>query len=150
MLEANTVITYLACIFFLFIIGRIFIVPLKIILKLIGNSIIGGILIFIINIIGNIFNFHIGLNIGTAVIIGILGVPRSNTFNIFEVFVMEVGGQMSEEKNKNVGAGLASARKTKLKFLNILTSDLRFLTSNNKTVEICNNMLYNKQRILKL
>lgn len=74
-MEANTIITYLACIFFLFIIGRIFILPLKSILKLIGNSILGGILIFIINLIGSIFNFHIGLNVGTAVIVGILGIP---------------------------------------------------------------------------
>lgn len=86
-MEANTIITYLACIFFLLIIGRIFILPLKSIVKLIGNSILGGILIFIVNLIGTMFNFHIGLNIGTAIITGILGIPRSNSFNIFEIFV---------------------------------------------------------------
>lgn len=86
-LEANTIITYLACIFFLLIIGRLFILPLKSILKLVGNSILGGILIFIINVIGAMFNFHIGLNVGTAVITGILGIPRSNSFNIFKVFI---------------------------------------------------------------
>ena len=87
-LETNTIITYLACIFFLLIIGRIFILPLKSILKLIGNSIIGGILIFIINLIGGIFNFHIGLNIVTALVVGILGIPRSNTFNIFKIILL--------------------------------------------------------------
>lgn len=87
-MEANTIITYLACIFFLFIIGRIFIVPLKIILKLVGNSILGAILIFIVNMIGATFNFHIGLNIGTAIATGILGIPRSNSFSIFKVFVI--------------------------------------------------------------
>lgn len=98
-METNTIITYLACIFFLFIIGRIFILPLKSILKLIGNSVIGGILIFIINIIGNIFNFHIGLNIGTAIVVGILGIPRSNTFNIFKnIFIMMQKGQMKQKE----------------------------------------------------
>lgn len=87
-MEANTIITYLACIFFLLIIGRIFILPLKSILKLIGNSILGGILIFIVNIIGTMFNFHIGLNIGTAIVTGILGIPRSNSSNIFKVFII--------------------------------------------------------------
>lgn len=86
-MEANTIITYLACIFFLLIIGRIFILPLKSIVKLIGNSILGGILIFIVNLIGTMFNFHIGLNIGTAIITGILGIPRSNSSNIFKVSV---------------------------------------------------------------
>ena len=58
-----------------FILGRIFAWPLKGILKLIGNSIVGGIIIFLINLIGANFGFHIGLNIGTALVVGILGIP---------------------------------------------------------------------------
>lgn len=85
-LDINSIIVYVACIIFLFLIGKFFIIPLKSIVKIIGNSILGGILIFIVNTIGNIFNFHIGLNIGTAVITGILGIPRSNTFNTFKNF----------------------------------------------------------------
>ena len=45
------ILTYLACICFIFIIGRIFIVPIKKILKLIFNSILGGIIIYVINLI---------------------------------------------------------------------------------------------------
>ena len=74
-LEYNSVIAFVACLFFLFIVGKIFIVPLKTILKFILNSILGGIIIFIINLIGGFFNFHIGLNIITSVIVGILGIP---------------------------------------------------------------------------
>ena len=74
-MDTNAIITYLACICFLFIFGRLLILPLKTILKLIMNSIFGAILIYIINCIGTIFNFHIGLNIITAIIVGILGVP---------------------------------------------------------------------------
>lgn len=85
-LEFNTIIVYLACIIFLFLLGRIFILPLKSIAKLIGNSILGGILIFLVNIIGNFFGFHIGLNIGTAIITGILGIPRGNSFNSLKSF----------------------------------------------------------------
>jgi len=65
----------LICIITLFIIGKIFSVPIKAIFKLIGNSILGGLLIFIINLIGGAFGFHIGLNIGTALLVGILGIP---------------------------------------------------------------------------
>ena len=83
-LEVNTIIVYLACIIFLFILGKFFILPLKSVVKLIGNSILGGILIFIVNSIGSIWNFHIGLNIGTALITGILGVPRSNITDSFK------------------------------------------------------------------
>lgn len=71
----ESTIIFLACICFLFIIGKIFIVPLKIVLKLIFNSILGGLLIFAINLIGEVVGFHIGLNLLTAIIVGILGIP---------------------------------------------------------------------------
>lgn len=74
-METNNVIAFFACLFFLFIIGKIFIVPLRIIFKLIINSIVGGIIIFIINLIGGLFNFHIGLNIITSIFVGLLGIP---------------------------------------------------------------------------
>ena len=66
------IITYLACICFIFIFGRIFIVPIKKILKLVLNSILGGVVIFIINVIGNNFGFHIGLNFFTSILFGLL------------------------------------------------------------------------------
>lgn len=69
------IITYLACICFTFIFGRIFIVPIKKILKLVLNSILGGVVIFIINLIGANFGFHIGLNFFTSILIGLLGLP---------------------------------------------------------------------------
>ncbi len=69
------IITYLACICFIFIFGRIFIVPIKKILKLVLNSILGGVVIFIINVIGSNFGFHIGLNFFTSILIGLLGLP---------------------------------------------------------------------------
>ena len=69
------IITYLACICFLFIFGRIFIVPIKKVLKLVINSILGGITIYIINLIGVNFGFHIGLNFFTSIILGLLGLP---------------------------------------------------------------------------
>ena len=74
-LEANSIIAFIACLFFLFIIGKIFIVPIKMILKLIINSILGGLLIFLINCVGSFVGFHIGLNIFTAVFVGLLGIP---------------------------------------------------------------------------
>ena len=69
------IITYLACICFIFIFGRIFIIHIKKILKLVLNSILGGVVIFIINVIGNNFGFHIGLNFFTSILIGLLGLP---------------------------------------------------------------------------
>ena len=74
-MDVTSIIAYIACILFLFIFGRIFIFPIKIILKLVINSILGGLTIFLINIIGSFFNFHIGLNLITSIFVGVLGVP---------------------------------------------------------------------------
>ena len=85
-LDTN-VITYLACICFLFLFGRIFIVPVKKILKSVLNSIIGGIVIFIINLVGASFGFHIGLNFFTSIVIGFLGLPGAVILIIIKLLV---------------------------------------------------------------
>ena len=77
----TSIITYLACICFIFIFGRIFIVPLKKILKLVFNSILGGVTIFIINLIGSGFGFHIGLNIFTSIVIRAIRASWRNMLN---------------------------------------------------------------------
>ena len=56
------IITYLACICFIFFIWKTFYCAIKKIIKLVFNSILGGIVIYAINFIGGSFGFHIGLN----------------------------------------------------------------------------------------
>ena len=72
-LDNNTIIIYIACICFLFLFGRIFILPIKSVLKLVLNTCIGGLMIYIINLVG------------TAIFTGILGVPRCNFACDFEI-----------------------------------------------------------------
>lgn len=71
----NSVIAYSACICFLIIFIRVFIIPIKKIFKLVFSSVIGGFVVFFINIIGILFEFHLGLNVYTSVIGGLLGIP---------------------------------------------------------------------------
>ena len=80
-------ITYLACICFLFIFGRVFIVPIKKVLKLVINSVLGGITIFLINLIGGTFGFHIGLNIFTSILVGLLGLPGAICLIIVKLLI---------------------------------------------------------------
>lgn len=72
------VLIFISCICFLFIIGRIFIVPLKWVLKLVFNSILGGLLILLINWIGGAWGFHIGLNFFTSILIRLAGSARND------------------------------------------------------------------------
>lgn len=74
-LDFNVIITFIVCILFLLILGKIFVLPFKSIMRLIGNSIMGGLIIYIINLIGGLWGFHIGLNLITSIFVGILGIP---------------------------------------------------------------------------
>ena len=83
----TNLLTYLACICFLFIFGKVFIVPIKKILKLVINSVLGGVVIYLINLIGGTFGFHIGLNIFTSILIGLLGLPGAVCLIIVKLFI---------------------------------------------------------------
>ena len=86
-MDSNSIIAYIACIFFLFIFGKIFIVPIKTIFKLIINSVLGGLTIFIINLIGSLWEFHIGLNLITSIFVGVLGVPGAIVIVIIKLIL---------------------------------------------------------------
>ncbi len=59
----------------LFIVLKLLALPMKIIIKLVINGLVGGLIIFVINLIGANFGFMIDLNWITALIVGFLGVP---------------------------------------------------------------------------
>ena len=83
----TNIITFLACICFIFKFGKIFIVPIQKLIKLAINSILGGVVIYIINLVGANFGFHIGLNIITSIIIGILGLPGAVILVLIKLIV---------------------------------------------------------------
>jgi len=74
-LSYEIILAYTVGIIFLFFIGRLFLVPLKIILKLVYNCVIGAILLIVVNFIGQTFGFFIPLNIFSALLVGFLGIP---------------------------------------------------------------------------
>ena len=68
----------LACvagIILVLIFGKALKVPLKLALKLLFNSILCGMVIIVINFLGQYINFHISLNLFSALIVGTLGIP---------------------------------------------------------------------------
>lgn len=73
--EIGILLAYALGIFALYVVGYIFLVPIKIILRLVINSVAGAISILLINWIGGYWGIHISLNVLSAVIVGILGVP---------------------------------------------------------------------------
>ena len=117
-MEINSIITFLTCIILIFIFGKIFIWPIKSVLKLMFNSIFGGILIYIINLIGANFNFHIGLNFLTSLIVGFLGIPGAILLIILKIIL-----RIKPLLNSNQEGGVNYSTVTDLaRFLGLSTS----------------------------
>jgi inhibitor of the pro-sigma K processing machinery len=49
--------------------------PIKLLFKLIINSLLGIFFLYAVNFIGSYFGFHIGINVVTILITAILGIP---------------------------------------------------------------------------
>lgn len=86
-MELTNILIVMGCAIAIFVIGKIFLFPIKKILKLVFNTIIGGTIIYIINLIGISFGFHIGLNIITSLVVGILGIPGAILLIILSIFM---------------------------------------------------------------
>ena len=74
-IDYGVILAYIVGIFLLFILGRLLLAPLKVILKLVYNSLLGAVAIILVNLIGGLFGFHVPFNIYTSFIVGTLGVP---------------------------------------------------------------------------
>lgn len=78
---------FLIGIFLIAIFIKVFTWPIKMFLKLVLNGIFGVILLIIANLIGKSFGIYIGINIVTALIAGICGIPGVIFLIIFKLFL---------------------------------------------------------------
>jgi len=75
MINITSLVAFLAGLVLLYIIGMILVVPVKFLMKLLLNGIVGGIALFFINIVGGLFGFGLAINPINALIVGIFGIP---------------------------------------------------------------------------
>jgi len=73
--EMGVFLTFGGSLILLFLLGRVLLVPLKIILKLILNSLLGAVMLMVLNFVGANFGVLVPLNVINAVTAGVLGVP---------------------------------------------------------------------------
>ena len=74
-MDYAAILAYAFGLLLLYVVGRDLIVPLKIVIRLVYNALIGGVVLLLLNFIGGYFGLHIALNPVTALIVGFLGVP---------------------------------------------------------------------------
>lgn len=86
--DMTIAIAYVFGIILLYIIGRMFFMPIKLIFKLIYNGLIGGAMLWAVNFIGGHVGFVIAINPLTALIAGFLGLPGVILLILFKLFIV--------------------------------------------------------------
>lgn len=74
-MEAGVVAAYVVGILAVYFVGKMFLVPIKWLWKLIYNGVVGGVMLWVVNLIGAHFDFVIGINVISALVAGFLGIP---------------------------------------------------------------------------
>lgn len=74
-MDINIIIAFALGLLLIYLIGKIMVVPLKWVFKLLINAIVGGVVLWVINYFGSYINIHIPLNPITALTVGFLGIP---------------------------------------------------------------------------
>lgn len=85
--EFNVVLAYIFGIILLYVVGRMFLMPIKLIFRLIYNGLIGGAMLWALNFVGLHIGFTIAINPITALIAGFLGLPGVILLILFKIFV---------------------------------------------------------------
>lgn len=78
---------FLIAVLLLVFVIKFFAWPIKILTKLLINGVLGVVLLFIVNLIGINFGFFIGINIWTALIAGLFGIPGVLFLIVFKLFL---------------------------------------------------------------
>lgn len=74
-LDFNILLAYAFGLLLLYVVGWLLVMPIKFILRLLYNGIIGGLMLWVLNLVGGFFNLQVAINPITALIAGFLGIP---------------------------------------------------------------------------
>ena len=74
-LELNQIIAIFFGLLVIYVLARLLYKPAKLLLVLLGNSVVGGGLLVLFNAVGSYFGIGIGINVITALLVALLGVP---------------------------------------------------------------------------
>lgn len=86
--DINVILAYVFGILLIYLIGRMFLMPIKLIFRLIYNGLIGGAMLWVLNFAGAYIGFNIAINPITALVAGFLGLPGVILLILFKVFIV--------------------------------------------------------------
>ena len=71
----EAIIAYVLGLVLLYVVGYLLLVPFKMVLRFIYNGLLGGLMLWGLNVVGGFFGVNIAINFVTALIAGFLGIP---------------------------------------------------------------------------
>lgn len=74
-IQYEVIIAYLVGLALLYVVGWLLLAPLKVVLKLVVNALIGGAMLVLINFLGGAIHLQVPLNFVNALVAGFLGIP---------------------------------------------------------------------------
>ena len=88
MLNFPGMLAFLIGLIVLFIILKLISFPIKVIIKLLINALMGGIILYLINMFGAVIGLSITINWLSALIVGIAGVPGVIIVILLQMFIL--------------------------------------------------------------
>jgi len=83
----NVILGYIAGLVALYVLGWLLLVPLRFLLRLLLNCVLGGVALLALNLLGGGIGLHVSLNPLTALFAGLLGIPGVATLLLLEVLL---------------------------------------------------------------
>ena len=87
-MELPIFVAYAVGIVLILLLGRILVFPLKVVLKLVYNGLIGGLALWLVNLIGAPLGFILPITVWTALLVGLLGIPGVALLILYYVFFL--------------------------------------------------------------
>lgn len=84
-IQTSMIVAFVLAVIVLLLLGRLMIIPVKIVMRIIYNIILGGLALWVLNLVTGWFGIHFALNPYTAAIAGFLGVP-----GVIMLYVLQV------------------------------------------------------------
>ena len=84
----DIILAYALGLILLYLIGWLLLVPLKFLLRFLINGIIGGVVLWILNLAGGLIGVTIAINPVTALTVGMLGIPGLRLMLLLQFFIL--------------------------------------------------------------
>jgi len=88
-MDINIIVAFALGLLLLYLIGRVLLIPLKWVAKLLINALVGGVVLWVINYFGSYINIHLPINPITALTVGFLCVPGVVLLFVIQQIIMK-------------------------------------------------------------